>query len=291
MLLRRRRSSPLAVYLVVLTALLAISLIVVLPVDYDYYALSTSEKGHRNLVEHGASWSTSPLRGVDANKTLLVVARRTPISSSELEELVDFTSRGGVVVAYGSREFTESLLRGLGLSVVYWGLVLDPVFSENSPRRVLVELSEWNTSVTLNTPYVFNITGTPSRGELEYAAYTSIFSFVDGIVENGVYDIGEHIGEFPVIYTLRVNSGVLVVVCAQGVFTNSVLRENSELLKLLASGGRSIVLDQSEFESNILAYFKLLVVTPRGVSPLLVLVLSVVIIVVLYYVYSRGGIE
>jgi len=288
--LLKKRSLTLVIYLTLIGVFTSLSLILILPVNYSYYALSNGSSGHRELLDYSVTWTTSTrsLRDLDATKLVLVTARSTPVSSGDFEELVEFTSRGGVVVAYGSREYVESILRNLGFEVALWGLLRDPVFSESSPERVLVELVEWNTTIILDTPYVLNVTDTPSIGELVYTANTSVFSFVD-VNENDMYDLGEPIGGFPVIYTVRIGSGVIVVVCAHGVFTNSVLRENTAWLNHLASGDRSVVLDQSEFRSNLLAYLKLLVFTPRGVSPLFILIVSLVVVVVLYYVYLGEG--
>jgi len=285
--LMRNHSFLFTVNLALLAILVVVSLIIVLPVNYDYYVLSSSEYGHRDLYGQEASWITSitSLRSLNAARTVLVLARNTPLDSAELEEIYGFASRGGIVVTYGSREFTESIFRGLGFEATYLGFIRDPVFSKSNPLKVLVELSYWNITVVLDTPYVFNITGTSSRGELMYTANTSIFSFVDEN-NNKLYDIGELLGDFPVVYIVRVNSGLLVIMCAHGVFTNSILSNNILWLECLTNRGKSIVVDQSEFKSNLLAHFKLLVFTSRGASPLFVLVVSIIILVILYCVYS-----
>jgi hypothetical protein len=287
--LKRSRSLLFTVYLALIAVLIAISLIIVLPVNYEYYALSSEERGHRDLLNKGITWiaSISSIRGLNANKTLLIIARSTPIVTSELSVLLEFTSSGGIVIAYGSREFTESILKGLGYEVTYRGPVIDPIYSVNNPSRVLVYSLQWNTTVVLDTPYVFNVTGISSRGELLHTDYTSMFSFIDEVEENGVYDANEPIGEFPVIYTIKFNSGLIVIICAHGVFTNSVLGENTNLLNRLAIGDRIVILDQSEFKNSLLAYFKLLIVTPKGVSPLFILIVSLIVAVVLYYAYSH----
>jgi len=278
----------LGVYLTLILALLVTSLIIVLPVDSNYYVLSSSDMGHSELVNQNASWITSitPLRELNATRTLLVVARSRPLNIRELEQIVEFTSRGGIVVAYGFKDFTESLLRGLGFEVTYLGVIRDPVFSKSNPLRVLVNLTEWNITLLLDSPYTFRVLSYSSSVDLVFTAHTSMFSYIDEN-ENNLYDIGESIGEFPVIYVVRVNSGLIVVVCARGVFTNSVLGDNIYWLEYLADRSRSTIIDQSEFRDNILAYFKLLIFSSRGISPLYVLLMSIIIVVVLYYVLYR----
>jgi len=278
----------LGVCLTLILALLVTSLIIVLPVDSNYYVLSSSDMGHSELVNQNASWITSitPLRELNATRTLLVVARSRPLNIRELEQIVEFTSRGGIVVAYGFKDFTESLLRGLGFEVTYLGVIRDPVFSKSNPLRVLVNLTEWNITLLLDSPYTFRVLSYLSSVDLVFTAHTSMFSYIDEN-ENNLYDIGESIGEFPVIYVVRVNSGLIVVVCARGVFTNSVLGDNIYWLEYLADRSRSTIIDQSEFRDNILAYFKLLIFSSRGISPLYVLLMSIIIVVVLYYVLYR----
>ena len=275
----------LGVCLTLILALLVTSLIIVLPVDSNYYVLSSSDMGHSELVNQNASWITSitPLRELNATRTLLVVARSRPLNIRELEQIVEFTSRGGIVVAYGFKDFTESLLRGLGFEVTYLGVIRDPVFSKSNPLRVLVNLTEWNITLLLDSPYTFRVLSYLSSVDLVFTAHTSMFSYIDEN-ENNLYDIGESIGEFPVIYVVRVNSGLIVVVCARGVFTNSVLGDNIYWLEYLADRSRSTIIDQSEFRDNILAYFKLLIFSSRGISPLYVLLTSIIIVMVLYYV-------
>jgi hypothetical protein len=287
-MLLRKRSFLFTVNLALLVILLVVSLIVVLPLNWDYYVLSTSEYGHRDLYSQGSSWITSieSLRDLDAVRTVLVVARNSPLDSGKLEGIIEFTNRGGIVITYGSREFTESVFRYLGFKATYEGLIRDPVFSWSSSIKVLVELPLCNnTIVVLDTPYLFNITGTWIIGDLLYTINTSMFSFLDKN-NNKLYDVDELLGEFPVIYIVKVGRGLIIIVCAHGVFTNSVFNGNTPWLECLTNRSRSVVVDQSEFKSDLLACFKLLVFTSRGVSPLFVLVVSLTILVILYRVYS-----
>jgi len=281
-----RSRSLLIVYLALILALLVTSLIIVLPVDYNYYVLSSSDMGHSEIASQNASWitSTALLRDLDAARMLLIVARSRPLNNRELEQIVEFTSRGGIVIAYGFKEFIESLLRDLGFEATYLGIIRDPVFSKSSPLRVFVNLSEWNTTLVLDSPYTFQVSSSSSSVDLMFTTYTSMFSYIDEN-QNNLYDIGEPIGEFPAAYVVRIGSGFIVVICARGVFTNSVLSNNVDWLNYLAIGGRSIIIDQSEFRDSALAYFKLLVFSPRGISPLYVLLASIIIVVVLYYVF------
>jgi hypothetical protein len=281
--LKRSRVIP-ALYLALIAALTAFSLVIVLPLNYDYYALSSGLTGHSELAEHGAFWTTTHSHSLNPEKTILILARSKPLDEGELEEILEFVESGGLVVAYGSVDFVESLLRGIGFDTVFEGFTRDPVFSSGDPSRVLVNASPWNTTIVLDTPYIIQVTGNSSMSEVVFTGYTSVFSYIDEN-KNNLYDIGESIGEFPVIYALRIGSGLIVIACARGVFTNSVLGDNSYWLDELNSGGRVIALDQSEYKSNPLAYIKLLVLSPRGVSPIYITIVSILIVVVLYYVY------
>ena len=283
-----KNRSLIVVYLAVILILLAISLIIVLPVNSDYYVLNSSDMGHSELVDQKALWITSikTLRELNATRTLLIVARSRPLDNRDLEQIVEFTSRGGIVITYGFKDFIESVLRGLGFEVTYLGVIRDPVFSKSSPLRVIVNLTVWNITLLLDTPYTYQVSRYSSSVDLLFTAYTSMFSYIDENV-NELYDIGEPIGVFPVIYVVRINSGLIIVICARGVFTNSVLGDNVDWLEYLAGGSRSVIIDQSEFKDNIPAYFKLLVFSSRGISPLYVLLASIIIAMVLYYVFYR----
>ena len=289
MVLRKNRKI-LAVYIALIAALTASSLVIILPLNYEYYALSSSLSGHRGLAERGASWTTLRSESLNAEKTVLILARVSPLSNSELEEILEFTKSGGLVVVYGSPDFVESLFRGMIFNTVFLGFTRDPVFSDRDPSRVLVDASLWNTTIVLDTPYVIQVTGNWGISEVVFAGYTSIFSYIDEN-QNNLYDIGEPLGEFPVLYVLRIGSGLIIVACARGVFTNSVLDDNLYWLEQLTSEGRSVTLDQSEFRSNLIAYFKLIVFSPRGVSPIYIIIVSVIVVMVLYYVYFVEGAE
>lgn len=289
MVLKKNRKI-LAVYIALIAALTASSLVIILPLNYEYYALSSSLSGHRGLAERGASWTTLRSESLNAEKTVLILARVSPLSNSELEEILEFTKSGGLVVVYGSPDFVESLFRGMIFNTVFLGFTRDPVFSDRDPSRVLVDASLWNTTIVLDTPYVIQVTGNWGISEVVFAGYTSIFSYIDEN-QNNLYDIGEPLGEFPVLYVLRIGSGLIIVACARGVFTNSVLDDNLYWLEQLTSEGRSVTLDQSEFRSNLIAYFKLIVFSPRGVSPIYIIIVSVIVVMVLYYVYFVEGAE
>jgi len=286
----KKNRKILAVYIALIAALTASSLVIILPLNYEYYALSSSLSGHRGLAERGASWTTLRSESLNAEKTVLILARVSPLSNSELEEILEFTKSGGLVVVYGSPDFVESLFRGMIFNTVFLGFTRDPVFSDRDPSRVLVDASLWNTTIVLDTPYVIQVTGNWGISEVVFAGYTSIFSYIDEN-QNNLYDIGEPLGEFPVLYVLRIGSGLIIVACARGVFTNSVLDDNLYWLEQLTSEGRSVTLDQSEFRSNLIAYFKLIVFSPRGVSPIYIIIVSVIVVMVLYYVYFVEGAE
>jgi len=285
--LLRKSTRLVLVYIVATSALIAVALPMVLPVSHDYYALDGARLGHLKLAKRSSTWlfTLRDLQGVEPGKALLVVAREEPLGYEELEQVVGFARRGGVVVFYGSENATKQLFEHLGIAVSRLGGVVDPVFSVNESSLVLVSTTASpNTTLLLDSPYSIQVLGRVEGVDVEPLAYTSALSYIDSN-SDGEYSVGEPIGSFPVAYSIRLGGGELLAFCARGVLTNSVFSYNVNWLEGLATT-RSVLLDQSWARASWLLYLKLVVSTPRGVSPLYISLLVAVLVLVATYAYS-----
>ena len=284
-MLRRGRSLVL-VYTIAFSILMTIALLTVLPISHSYYALDGGSRGHSELSKMVSTWLTTlrVLQEVESAKTLLVIAREEPLALDELEHVVGFVKRGSVVVFYGSENAVKQLFEYLGFRAEYLGSVIDPVFSASESHLVLVNVSSLNATLLLDSPYAIQLAGYSEEVVVEPMAYTSMFSYVDSN-SNSLYDIGEPIDSFPVVYSIRLGYGKLIVVCAHGLFTNNVFNSNVDWLKSLASEG-DVLLDQSWVKASWLLYLKLLMNTPRTISPLYISLLVVAVVLVSTYVYN-----
>jgi len=286
--LLRRSTRLVLVYIVATSALIAVALPVILPVSHNYYALDGARLGHLKLAKRGSAWllTLRDLQGVEPGKALLVVAREEPLGYDELEQVVEFARRGGVVVFYGSESATKQLFEHLGVAVSHLGSVVDPVFSVNESSLVLVSTASLNTTLLLDSPYSIQVLGRVEGVDVKPLAYTSALSYIDSN-SDGEYSVGEPIGSFPVAYSIRLGSGELLAFCARGVLTNSVFSYNVNWLEGLATT-RSVLLDQSWARASWLLYLKLVVSTPRGASPLYISLLAAALALVTTYAYSAA---
>lgn len=230
--------------------------------------------------EFRTSWVTSlnSLSRDEASRTLLVIARTSELSRSEVDAIVSFLNSGGYVLAYGHQAFLESLLKHLNLSVNFSGRVLDPVFNAGSRHYIIANTSlcDGGPSIVVHAPFT-TTQGFP-RGNI--IAWSSPLSFVD-LNGNEYYDMMEPIGSFPIAIEVEYQQGKLIVMFTELLFENSILDYNKDLAKCI-SAGRLVVVDQSEARSNLIEYSKLALYGPRGAIYMAILV--VLLLLVAYYV-------
>lgn len=221
----------------------------------------------------------SGLQGFNPASHVLITGRENPLTPAEAGYLKGFAEKGGVVIAYGSRGFTESLLEALGVGAGVKGAVYDPVYNAGDQGLVNASTVFCGTRVVLEEPYSVSPIGAAAA-----AAWSSPFSYID-VDGDGSYSPGEPIGSSVVAVRVDVGGGVIIVFPARGVFANSVLHYNKGLLDCVAAG-RRVLVDQSEVFRDPAELLRHLI---RGqvYSPLHVALLIGLVTLVLYYVYGR----
>lgn len=248
-----------------------------------YSAVNTGDDGLSMLLrEHGAVWITSlsELGELEAPKTVLVSARTGPVREEEASAFKAFATRGGYVVAYGKREFLESLARYFDLNLPFKGRVLDPVFNVGSRQYVLVNESICGGNLVVYAPY--GVDESVLRGGFA-VAWSSPLSFVD-LNGNDYYDLGEPIGSFPVGVLVEVGQGRVLVLFTEFLLENRLAGFNGDFVECI-DGNRTVAIDQLEVRGDPLEYSKLILSSHRG--RLYVAILALVLLVVAYYVRPR----
>lgn len=232
--------------------------------------------------DHKIAW-ISDLKNliyVRPEDSFVVIARTRTITLEETTILFSFISSGGIVLAYGGRDFLEALTAHLNMSITFYGNILDTVFNAGSRYHINVssQLCGANTNLTLYAPY--GTRGLPAVWRV--VAVSSSMSFHD-LNENGYYDIGEPISSFPVAVEMSIGRGRLLIVFSEYLLENFIYELNRGFLECISSN-RAILIDQSEVKRNPLDYSKLILQGPRGRIYAVILVL--VLILVSYYVLS-----
>ncbi|QOR94893.1 hypothetical protein IMZ38_02985 [Thermosphaera chiliense] len=279
----RRKPSPILAYSVLLGLLTALSLIAVLPTNLDYYVLDTGDNGYSTLC-HESSLTLYSLKELEKNQAesaLLVVGRDRLLDKGELDYVINFSEKGGLAIVFGTPEVILQLLKTLGLDAELEGYVYDPVFNAGDSRTVVAWDTRLNTTLVIDTPFALRLPSTPALA-VHPIIYTSNFSFIDEHGD-GLYTVGEYLGEVPVGFEIEVGRGFMLIVSAKGVLTNRVLEFNRDWFSAVRAG-RSILIDQSWVRPNLLLYMKSLLHGQHGISPFYLAFITLIATVAIIYV-------
>jgi hypothetical protein len=287
----RLRGQSSRILLAVLLAIAAsIATILAVPTRLDYYVLDQGDLGHYKLGEE-SSWilSTRELDNVECKGVLIVAAAPRRVDPKYLAPINRCVESGASLVLYGPPEFVVGYLEDLGIAAHYRGEVFNPL--NTTRERVVVAYLEGGETAPLYIYSPYSISVEPTRGgvALEPYGYTGPLAFIDE-VPNELYDVGEPLGALPVAYILRLGDGLIYVFTARGVFTNNLYDYNSKLLRELASS-RKILVYQAWVQEELALYIKILLYTPRGISPYYMVATTLLSIMVAVYVVKqiRGG--
>jgi len=270
---------------VAIGALVGFLVVASVPSARPYSITSSGERGFTKLVDSVKPVVTTSLRelvDVDAERALLVSARSSSLGSKDIEYLLGFVERGGVLLAYGNVDFLLALAERLGVNLSLRGQVYDAVFNAGTRSVVRVEVNSsiCSGAVFLKSPYAVNVSSGGTR--VASIAFSSFLSYTDQD-GNGFYDLGEFIGSSPVGYEVAFGRGLVVLFFTDGFLDNSLISYNEGFLTCLAST-KFLVLDQSEFFGDFFEYPKLLLRSTQ--SHIYVLAIVALLAAVSYYVRS-----
>ncbi|MCY0867818.1 MAG: hypothetical protein OWQ48_01100 [Desulfurococcus sp.] len=280
----RGGSSPVILVTLLLALTTGIVLLTVIPSSKPYSIYNTGGNGYSKLASlENTRWVSSLLQlsGVDAEGSILIVSRMRALTEGEVSELQAYAARGGIVLAYGSREMLASLIEHLGLNIVLGGSVYDPIFNAGDKSLVLANSTLCKATLVLPEPAVFEVA---RESRVEVAAWSSPLSYVDSN-GNSFYDLDEPIQPSPLGVRIPVGEGSIIVFSTPWLLANSVLEYNTGFLNCI-SAGRYIVIDESEVFRDPVEYLRSML---RGssFSPLYVVAMVVILALILYYLYER----
>jgi hypothetical protein len=240
----------------VLGVLLGVAIIYTYTPATDFSVLNTGPSGlsriasmYRPLIALGTSY----LAGVEPGNYAYLIIRSGGVGAGEVKAVAEFLARGGVVVASGTPEFLNSLMKQLSVGVeVGEAVVYDSIRNYGSRFYPVGYSPTCNSTVVAYLPrYV------ASYGGAEVVAYSSEFSYAD-LDGDGYMDLGEPEGRFPLALVAEVGGGRLFVVTSPHVFVNSLLEPNLGFVNCILSG-RGLVVDQYEVARDPLQYVRLAV--------------------------------
>ena len=193
------------------------------------------------------------------NSTLFIIGPYREFTDGEVSSLLGYIGRGGTLVLADDFGVGNLMLESLGMDVRFdSGLLRDPIFREKNRNmpRVTANLAGLG-YIVLNYPTVL-------RGVDE--GFVSVWSSpLSRVFELGVSDPVWY-DSYPIMASIPVSLGRVVVLSDSSVFINSMLDkgDNKELLSTLAKG--TIVIDEAHstqsrlmvvksFLTNIYSYF------------------------------------
>lgn len=284
-MLQQRTSLPGVIILVILLSIATgIILVANSPSTIAYSMVNTGDMGLSKLFnQYSGSIVIYNLDEIEryGEGYVLILARSKPVS--DVSKLNAFVERGGVIIAYGSPDHVISLLNALGVNAVFTGYAMSGGLYHIDPYFMPVDL--------YGEEYVFYrsfIGSLPRDRDETIIARSKYISFID-LNNNGLYDIGEPIGIYPLGLEIKVGYGRYIVLLAEGFLENAFLNWNNAFLeKEVRIETKRLIIDQSEHVSNILEYLRL--VMSVRMNPIFIY-LSMGIIVVLsmvsYYVHKE----
>lgn len=220
------------------------------------------------------------LANVNTSNAVFIAARGRPLLEAEVDRLRLFLESGGLAIVFGSRDFLNSLLSGLGIEDRVNGApIYDAVFNAGDRALVVASGSICSAGVVVYRPLE------PILREGIPIVFTSNYSYVD-LNGNGYWDVDEPLKSTPIGLLYRVEHGELYIFATEALLTNSVVDYNRLFLSCIA-GGREILLDQSFTYDHTLEYLKVLKVVGR-LTPYIALLIAVLSLLVVYVVEMVG---
>ena len=203
-------------------------------------------------LQPGILSNITQVGNLDPHDTVVIAALTRPLNTLEVDELIDYVSRGGVTVILDDSGYSNIILEALGSGCRVWGgaAILDGVYRLGSSYHPLAYW-EGGYSVALDAPRPINASeGCGAKALL----VTSPYSFIDSD-HNGYYTPGEERGPHIVGVRLSVGEGALVIVGDTGIVMNQLYTRNAGFIRELI-GDRTPYLDQSSQLGHFMDYIK-----------------------------------
>jgi hypothetical protein len=189
-----------------------------------------------------------------ADKSVLVlIGPKEPFSAHELQYLKRFLVEGGLVLLADDFGYGNQILSEINVTTRFSEkLLLDLSFEKNASFVHIFEFPRPFHALVVNvSSVVLNYASSLQIGSNgTIIAQSSRMSWLDSI-ENGVYDVGEAHGSFPVLVTEPIGAGEIVLFSAPSVFINSMkeLADNqvfrNNVFSFLFFGRTTVVFDES----------------------------------------------
>ena len=219
--------------------------------------------------------------------TLLVIPYLS-FTSTELEHLNYFASRGGRLIIADDYGHGNQILEYLGLKVRFSGqILLDPLVNYKNkyfPRIIHLQpdpLTENTDNLVFN--HATSLTNITADNAL---ALTSPFSFLD-YNSNGTREDNEPTGPLPVISRHELGNGQVITISDPSIFINSMgtIADNEGLIQNIVATASVLYIDQSHLAfselhrtRSLLQQARSLLSTPIGTAGLVLAVIIVVLI-------------
>ncbi len=185
--------------------------------------------------------------------TTLVLIPYLDYSTTELEKIREYVSRGGNIFLADDYGYGNRLLAYLGMEARFSGQnLLDPLINyrnENFPRIVHLgsdPLTDGTESLVFN-----HATSLLHVDSDDAIALSSPFSFLDSN-DNGNKDTGEPAGPLPVISRHQLGNSQVVLVTDPSIFINGMesLGDNARFIQNISATSTLLLIDQSHLETS-----------------------------------------
>ncbi len=283
------------------------------PVEADFYVYNDNWNGFSKLMNkyNGIPIFTRidhALTRIDPSSSVLILLTNKPLSMNEIYSLREYVLRGGLLIVLSdatptSVNVTNTLLSFLNIGFrVNGSIVLDPFKcykSQHLPKAHAVT-SQWPISnlsedVVLNYATVIELKSRRANEIILLATYNT--SYLD-INRNGLYDIGEPRGSFPVAVMVYYGNGIVIVVSDESIWVNSMLEFNGNkyFLENIVSG-RKLYIDQYHLEKSVAEILEerirtlisLVLSPPFNIMILTAIFLTILVVIGRYGVISGKG--
>ena len=169
----------------------------------------------------------------NATSLIAIIGPRIPFASSETAELRSFMINGGTVLLADDFGTGNGLLQGLNVSARFSGQALaDLYFYSRTPSFPIISnfvpdaLSRNITALIMDHPTYIEIL---NSSLVKTIALSSPFSFID-LHNNGTLSPNENTQSYPVIATVHIGAGLLVLVANANMLDNELVELFNNLL-------------------------------------------------------------
>ncbi|RLG82189.1 MAG: hypothetical protein DRO40_08290 [Thermoprotei archaeon] len=230
------------------------------PTTTPYSPFNTGDKGYSKLVDVLNAKLENNVMGLSIEEairyTIIMPLQKRPVDRDTIDYIGKLLYRGSAVIVFDEQGYSNELIKEIGLNIeVVNQTILDEIRRARNRFYPITRVYIANSSETVLL--VFHMPSYIVVGENRSSymiGYTSRYAYAD-LDGNGVYSPGDHMGQYTLVYGVKIGDGLLIIVSDMDIAVNELFEDNIVFLKKLGYG-RELVLYTGYLDLGLLDRLK-----------------------------------